>query len=1133
MSEVPQIKYLQVPKWLYTVALFALLIIFSIGVFNLRLGSIFNRDAEAQESGWNKFGVNTAVPVEWLYEDEIRRTATLVGNGGSIVGIVENAGQAGSVQRFISTAQKYCLTPVLRLEAKKEDDPASWGNLFSQVSGVDWGKVVISIGNEVNGKFEWTKSAEDFGRYLSSAYDSIKGAVPSATVIGPPLNTTAPEGACDDLAGNNSSSDWIYWKAFARVANEAANGVWNKMDGHASVIYPFGEMTGNWRGYSIEKSYLESLPGNTGYSSKSVYGLETGLQKKGQEGYVTTKGFYQAGMSVWKNDPDVVMVNFFNALGHNGTFVDGWMFVFAGDEFLNYQENFGAVSNPSVKYSSGDSCEVVTLEEYEPYRKPVTEGLAGTCLVEMQNKLSPIKNEFCTDAFCLANITVKGCQSVIGAKLTIADVAVANHIQEIHKMEYGVDGNGDAVGFSLPNMIYNAFDYDPYNEVKEFYPADGTYIMEADVSALYWSQGNNEDQGIVGQGEFETKEVSGLGMYSRSFNFDTQEGWVYFPFGSALGQIGINPYNIFRPAVIYEEFEVDSPVAYSNSFVGGQSVEMNYIDRWIETKSSAIASFLRKVFDLIKVWTNLDNLETGKSISIEDGNGLVSTSLYKGDYNSGESGVDLGYMTMDYKCAALELTYGDGYIKKFAELDAEKESAQSAYNYCLVSSGGDPTVCEGAAEQVEKVDEKIEKHKDTRQDLREMIDDFQTGSTIPVNIDGEMDLTAPFIPILAESRIWMAIRTGGRPICTTAMKEIRSAKVIGDVKFYDLLSGNDFLVCSAGEQLTNGNMENFGGSPGGTAAGTTPAGWNAFWKKGGDGYSKAPEFKPHFWAEPDKRRVLEGNASASFFSYYSKHDVVLWQKVEGGGELVAYSQMWRQPENAVGTCPISSADTDSFTQVCVFNGGEEELKALPGYPEIEPGAFDSIVNGMRCSSQLTEKDVWVKHSLNISAGDIVILRSFAAWEYPHNDTYWDGVTVCSGGLTDGQPNKQTNEVPESGFDYSVCSVMQRDFEEKCELTGGVGTTYGEPIHTVDVEFAVPGLGALPEMAYFTTMVMVSPYTPEAEVDYQEYPVGMICPFDEYVAYAIAKHYPDYARNYLEFLYPGYLYEEAINNILPE
>jgi hypothetical protein len=360
----------------------------------------------------------------------------------------------------------------------------------------------------------------------------------------------------------------------------------------------------------------------------------------------------------------------------------------------------------------------------------------------------------------------------------------------------------------------------------------------------------------------------------------------------------------------------------------------------------------------------------------------------------------------------------------------------------------------------------------------------------------ELELSAPFVPIMAQYRIWDVINARGT-VCDIPDNGLYGAEVTVDVSWYDKhgsAAGQSYMTCDHGgtgvgpqNLLRNGSFEEaWGGSPGGTASGAAAPGWTFIWKKNtsdtcnlGDGqnleYCKAPEFQP-IDGIYDQRRVLDGNLASKWFTFANKHDVIAYQVVDNvpsGYNLFGYFQGWRNSDTGDGTfrdesgCVQTEAGYvgDSQAEICVYNGDIRNI--VGGEHEIPMGAYDGMMAEIRangsCAMISNEAFFYEWHSgiVNSGSGQVtVILRASATVPAFNTDDYWDNICLVPTGSAVTKSVEIPPTPPRTGSD-DECRFYNPP-EQSCELQIGGGS--GKKLFSEEMTFYMPGLGVMPYIA---------------------------------------------------------------------
>ena len=1097
MTDRSEIRILTVPKWFLPAVLFVTTVAVSAGIFinsdKWSFGNLFGMDSVVAQEGFpdhNKFGVNSASRMYSISESTVRNSAALSGPGGSMLAIIDGVdeGWIGTTREFIKAADHYCITPVLRLSIASVEEPYDWGKLFEVIGG-NGGKMVISIGNEVNHRNEYTGSGADYAKYLINTINAIRPHVGSAKIIASPLNTSAyydyGSGKCAD------ASDLICWTNF--VDQMKTVGGWQGMlDGHASNPYPVGGLPADLYNREMEKF---------GYS-KSVYIMETGPHEAVPDSgsYLSPQQFMDGYWKQYCGDSKVVMANFFNAAGDNPD--PAWTggagnFVFDGSETWNTSCSFGDLSamyNANGTNNAGDACEIVPRSEYTPMSNPsrgISKGSYARCVGSTLTPLVPKGHKYKQ----VSEIQLSNGAGGVYGTVSLNSVTVADMIQGLE-----VEREGETpAGIGNTAEFYNFRSMDVYYELTPGYPADGRFASETKMAVMSWPNehcvaGNTNEidretlipipTGWACTGTSEYSWASGGTHYveetpEEGAAYTRESIPMYFPLGTALGAIVGDPYNTITTYEQFEDFRVDKAVMYKKAFVGEQAATLDYGTSKIKEMLASIWSRIKDFFASFGIEAVIDSddrLDPTEVTEVGTTQGSLGMDYaFNADAQPGEQNIPLPDIDYNQDCDALAETLNVKYPELRDTLGARK---REAYN-------------NGDSEKVEKLQEAIEKIPIHEDNLRVLLEECLGKKPRKMEIRGEIrDVRAPFIQILAHKRLQDVNHTV-RPVCDPAEEGLYASQVDITVKWFDKNlgggGGGEYDTCPAGNYLSNGSFETTGGKAGGTASGRLPAGWSAMWKKNSESYCsggepnalyfcKAPEFKPS-GGESDQRRVLDGSLSSLYFSAFNTHDVILYQQasVPAGQGLIfsGYSQLWRSSEiTEQGGCAVSESGQDgSFADICIVDSGVIDMPS--GQPEVSAAEWEIFIGKLdaNCASPPSETnaprllDDWVGHKkpFTSDSGSVdVFLRGYAKYANRNTDDYWDNVCLVNDGDLQtqslGDMVERSRRGPEQSSKCEAVNWPEPDCEVSIEADAAAG-----PLLEEDMTFYMPGLGVMPSL----------------------------------------------------------------------
>ncbi len=284
---------------------------------------VFPFPTSAQE-GVPKIGANAAVPLDQITNGDIDKVVTIAGGaGGSIVFIVYpghlNAQGQSHFNEILSYASQHGVTPVIRADGDF-NDPQRLAQFIN--SGLDHmnaisQQAVFVYQNEVNDPHttQYHGNAADYAndlyRVLSAIYDQPNG----QRIIGLSSNLNSSNPGVD---GAVTSEQWY------REMYQANPAVFNLLRGIAATSYPIptgSRQYPGWQSYREDLAILKDLGVDTSRLG-AAYIIETGCQTYSHWGCSGPADVLAKYGSLWANDPHVVMVNFFNALGKNPQWAD-------------------------------------------------------------------------------------------------------------------------------------------------------------------------------------------------------------------------------------------------------------------------------------------------------------------------------------------------------------------------------------------------------------------------------------------------------------------------------------------------------------------------------------------------------------------------------------------------------------------------------------------------------------------------------------------------------------------------------------------------------------------------------------------------------------------------------------------
>lgn len=187
----------------------------------------------------NKVGINILSP-----ESEIEDAKTLVNTNGDwgyvVVTIAKNERDLNRWQNFLNQANKYHLTPIIRLATefdaqngywKKpgENDASEWADFLSKLYFPTKNRY-IQIYNEVNRDSEWGGMTDpsSYAKELDKTIDALKLKSSDFFILNAPL----------DLALQNSKTSIEASEFFQEMDTSTGSGIFRKLDGWASHSYP-------------------------------------------------------------------------------------------------------------------------------------------------------------------------------------------------------------------------------------------------------------------------------------------------------------------------------------------------------------------------------------------------------------------------------------------------------------------------------------------------------------------------------------------------------------------------------------------------------------------------------------------------------------------------------------------------------------------------------------------------------------------------------------------------------------------------------------------------------------------------------------------------------------------------------
>ncbi len=1141
-NSYPEIRVLTTPKWATPVALFVAMIMIAFSIFTTStswaFGALFGfGSAEAQDGpSYNKpskFGVNSAQWVNGLGPDVVRNSAALSGPGGTIVGMIQGTdrGWVDATKSFIDSAKQYCLTPILRLDAGPS--AAEWGTFFSQIGGND-GKLVISIGNEVNFKFEFSEgfpnSGSYYAKYLADTADAIRpGVGPDAKIIGSPLNTSAP------CPGNDA---YVCWTDFIAQMGNTAN--WKgKIDGHASNPYPVAGLSSTL--------YKDEL-GAFGYSLP-VYIIETGPHEDVPvQGTGMTAGqFMNDYWDIYCGDTGVAAVNFFNAAGNNpdpcwnsangggcsmntidGTGYGNFSFT-KEDAAVVTDERVSTCSewaHMEIRYTDFSSCTIVDRSEYEPMASAGGGASTGArCISDVLTPLIPKPQEYSGTGEIQLEDGIGGAYAL----MTVKDVSTTAFLQNLN-----IENNTDVGNMSTAAATDKTLAWDVNYNVIAGYPADGRYYHKATPRVESWmDEGcmnqNSHNQAAAALGipkeywPFQTNDNYGMDQCGWGTDFDSRtmyadhlfhqtiskRDYVYFPLGTALGTVSAeDPYNIYANWMQAPDFQDEEGSAFTGTF-DDQSASLTYFPSFLESKWA-------KFWLGILGWLD-DGVDSNPAFTSVPG-GLTMGKAYTRAKASGEAGVEIGDFDYDGSCAALEELvedYNNRILPWYQSavnsncgrttpilLDCTDGTLPPSDPLCQPS---DTSKCSGYKDAQSKAEEAVKTIGALASRCRGNGKTKMKIAGVQQNDLAELELYAPFVPIMAQYRVWDVINARGT-VCDTPDNELYGAEVTVDVSWYDkygTATGQSYDTCDHGgtgigpqNLLQNGSFEAaWGGAPGGTADGAAAPGWTFIWKKnyspgdpgdqspscaGTNGenleYCKAPEFQPIYGVN-DQRRVLDGRLASKWFTWQNKHDVIAYQVVDNvppGYSLSGYFQGWRNTDEGDGEFRNSSGCVqsdigwvgESEAEICLYYGNIHDL--IGDKQEIPMQDYDDMMDTVRKDGSCKKinsaafLNEWYSETVKSRGGTVtVILRSSAAYAANNTDDYWDNVCLIPSGSAITE-NVEIPEAPPRSGGGDECRFYNPP-QQVCELQVG---SEGESslLFTEEMTFYMPGLGAMPYIA---------------------------------------------------------------------
>lgn len=261
----------------------------------------------------NKFGIHI------LYPEEVSEAASLVNSSGGDWGYVTipiRASEKNIVkwQKFMDECRKHHLIPILRIATEGDYFVTGSWEIPNNYYVIDFANFLNSLNwpaenryvvifNEQNRGDEWggTPDPEAYGQILQTAVDVFKARSSKFFVIFGGLDNAAP----------NVYGRYINQLDYIRRVNDAAPGIFEKIDGIAAHSYPNPGFASppSYKGPNGIYSYtfVESLIKEIAGKNLPIFITETGWSNNSVS-YSTQAGYYKTAFENAWNDENIVAV---------------------------------------------------------------------------------------------------------------------------------------------------------------------------------------------------------------------------------------------------------------------------------------------------------------------------------------------------------------------------------------------------------------------------------------------------------------------------------------------------------------------------------------------------------------------------------------------------------------------------------------------------------------------------------------------------------------------------------------------------------------------------------------------------------------------------------------------------------